>query len=152
MNCAICYSPITPETGKLELSCSHSFHINCLALWFETLNRSQRAQECPYCRHECIDLEIIPIATDIYYGLYRELSDINNAIELELHEEIRILSESLRIATERANIAEEKIKEAVKIARDAYHELHQYKLEQRTRDVVIYKQQLKDNWSENRLV
>jgi 20S proteasome alpha/beta subunit len=90
---------------------------------------------------------MIPIATDIYYELYRELSDINNAIELELHEEIRLLSESLRIATERTNIAEEKIKEAVKIARDAYHELHQYKLEQNARNFLEKKQQIKENWA-----
>ena len=45
MECSICYEGITKDTGKAELSCSHSFHLKCLSQWF-TKNES-----CPCCRH-----------------------------------------------------------------------------------------------------
>ena len=51
MECSICYEEITKDTGKAELSCSHSFHLKCLSQWF-TKNES-----CPCCRHEANDTE-----------------------------------------------------------------------------------------------
>jgi len=46
MECSICYENITKETGKAELSCSHSFHLTCLSKWFI------KNESCPCCRHE----------------------------------------------------------------------------------------------------
>lgn len=51
MECSICYEEITKDTGKAELSCSHSFHLKCLSQWF-TKNES-----CPCCRHAANDTE-----------------------------------------------------------------------------------------------
>ena len=161
MDCAICYGPITPATGKLQLSCSHSFHINCLALWFETLNQTQRTQNCPYCRHESSELEIIPTSSDLYYRLYREMTVIHNQLEGALREEVRVLTENLSLAVNRADLAEYHADLAVNRAaaaedwveaaeddmRKAYDALHDFKVEQRTRDVVAQKLQIKYNWA-----
>ena len=135
MDCAICYAAITQATGKLELACSHSFHINCLASWFETLNKTQRTQECPYCRHGCSELETIPISREM-----REMTI--------LHErEIRYYRASLRIANENADLAWEDAREAEEIARNLNTELHEYRLEQHARDVLEKKQQSKEKWA-----
>jgi len=45
MDCPICYEAITKETGKLILSCSHEFHINCLVKW-----KNMSEDSCPLCR------------------------------------------------------------------------------------------------------
>ena len=52
MDCAICYDTITQSTGKMELSCSHSFHFSCLTTWFATQNANKHPQSCPCCRHK----------------------------------------------------------------------------------------------------
>lgn len=154
MVCAICYSEITPATGKVELSCSHSFHINCLTTWFVTLNMTQRTQNCPYCRHESSELETIPTnisnQDDIYKeyeNIYSDIENIHSVIEGELREEIRILTQSLRMANERADLAEEDAEEAEELARNAHDTLHEYKVAQRARDVAAQKQQIKENWA-----
>lgn len=64
MNCAICYDAITASTGKIELSCSHSFHINCLSTWFSTQNTHLFTQTCPCCRHEMNKNEAMPTGLD----------------------------------------------------------------------------------------
>jgi hypothetical protein len=51
MECSICYENITKETGKAELSCSHSFHLVCLSKWFI------KNESCPCCRHEANETE-----------------------------------------------------------------------------------------------
>ena len=52
MDCSICYDEITQATGKVELSCSHSFHFSCLTSWFKTQTGNELTQSCPCCRHE----------------------------------------------------------------------------------------------------
>jgi hypothetical protein len=61
MDCAICYSEITKSTGKIELSCSHTFHIKCLTNWFKSQSEQYMEQSCPYCRHEANEEEEVPI-------------------------------------------------------------------------------------------
>ena len=146
MDCAICYAPITSATGKLDLACSHSFHINCLASWFETLNKTQRTQECPYCRHECSELEMIPTPSE-QYRLHSEITEIHNVVEATLREEVHLLREGIRIANEQRDLAFEDATEAEEIARNIHRELHQYKLEQNARNIVEKKQQIKNNWA-----
>jgi hypothetical protein len=43
-DCPICFDEITEKTGKVVLSCSHSFHLACITEWFS------RKQDCPCCR------------------------------------------------------------------------------------------------------
>ena len=51
MQCPVCFEDITSESGKAELSCSHTFHIKCLSKWFS------KKTTCPCCRHEANDTE-----------------------------------------------------------------------------------------------
>lgn len=47
-SCSICRDPlIVPETGKVELSCSHTFHLVCITRWFNT---GGNTRTCPICR------------------------------------------------------------------------------------------------------
>jgi hypothetical protein len=52
MDCSICYEAITGATGKVELSCSHTFHFSCLTKWFGSQHASSQAESCPCCRHQ----------------------------------------------------------------------------------------------------
>ena len=62
MECSICYDQIqTQVTGKVELSCSHSFHFSCLTTWFSTQATNQLTQSCPCCRHESNPHETMPV-------------------------------------------------------------------------------------------
>ena len=58
MECSICSDPITSETGKAELSCSHTFHLNCIGTWFRT------NESCPYCRHKANETESLYKSTE----------------------------------------------------------------------------------------
>ena len=60
MDCSICYAAIDASTGKVELSCSHVFHLNCLSIWFKTQSERYTDQNCPCCRHVANETEIIP--------------------------------------------------------------------------------------------
>jgi len=70
MNCSICYEAITTATGKVELSCSHTFHFKCLASWF------MKKETCPYCRHEAVDEEKMPSNDDESYQYAAHVSDL----------------------------------------------------------------------------
>jgi len=50
MECSICYEAMTKETGKLILSCSHEFHINCLIKWKNICLKNKSDDSCPLCR------------------------------------------------------------------------------------------------------
>ena len=55
--CAICYCDIvTKTTGVTTLSCSHSFHLGCIAPWIT------KSETCPCCRSEVTEFEKIPIS------------------------------------------------------------------------------------------
>lgn len=56
LDCSICCSAIDATTGVATLSCSHSFHISCIAGWFYTLEKGT----CPCCRKEMSALEDLP--------------------------------------------------------------------------------------------
>jgi hypothetical protein len=58
--CSICYDAINATTGVATLSCSHSFHICCIAGWFAKLEKGT----CPCCRKEMSALEDLPQATE----------------------------------------------------------------------------------------
>ena len=60
MDCSICFSQITAETGKVELSCSHHFHFSCLSSWFVKQACQGSNQTCPLCRHASNEFEKIP--------------------------------------------------------------------------------------------
>jgi len=47
-DCSICRDPMNvSETGKVELSCSHTFHLGCITRWFST---GGNTCTCPICR------------------------------------------------------------------------------------------------------
>jgi hypothetical protein len=52
-SCSICLNDITRETGVATLSCSHSFHISCIAKWSSTPETST----CPMCRNRLGEME-----------------------------------------------------------------------------------------------
>lgn len=45
--CAICNEVLNIQDNRVETSCKHQFHINCISTWFETKNT------CPVCRNVC---------------------------------------------------------------------------------------------------
>ena len=55
MDCSICLTNITKETGKVELSCSHEYHMKCITRWFA----EKEEQTCPCCRKASTEDEII---------------------------------------------------------------------------------------------
>ena len=55
--CAICYCDIIAETtGITTLSCSHSFHLGCIAPWIT------KSETCPCCRSQVTEFEKIPLS------------------------------------------------------------------------------------------
>lgn len=64
MDCSICYDEITSATGKVELSCAHTFHFSCLTKWFGTQASNGNTQSCPCCRHESNDHEKMPESSE----------------------------------------------------------------------------------------
>ena len=50
-NCSICHDSINASTGHCTLSCSHSYHIQCLTKW------SSNNPTCPLCRHSLSETE-----------------------------------------------------------------------------------------------
>lgn len=64
MDCSICYDQITASTGKVELSCSHSYHFSCLTSWFKTQAGNSIEQSCPCCRHVSNEHETMKVTVD----------------------------------------------------------------------------------------
>ena len=60
MSCAICFDDITQMTGRVELSCSHSFHYMCLTNWFGNQMSKDIEESCPCCRHVANTHERLP--------------------------------------------------------------------------------------------
>lgn len=73
MDCAICYDAITKSTGKVELSCSHTFHINCLTTWFKSQSEMHNEQNCPCCRHELNEAEEVPMVDKAEIARFKNL-------------------------------------------------------------------------------
>lgn len=60
MDCSICYQAISATTGIATLSCSHSFHINCIGKWLISIDEGT----CPCCRKKMSALEDLPKASE----------------------------------------------------------------------------------------
>ena len=73
MDCAICHDAITKSTGKIELSCSHTFHINCLTTWFKSQSEQYIDQSCPCCRHEATEDEEVPIVETTEHARFKDM-------------------------------------------------------------------------------
>lgn len=73
MDCVICYNEITKSTGKIELSCSHNFHINCLTNWFKTQSEGHIEQTCPCCRHETNEDEQMPMVEKAEQARFQDM-------------------------------------------------------------------------------
>ena len=57
--CSICTNPITAETGRAQLACSHTFHLGCIGRW-----TTRGDTTCPLCRREVTPLERILAADE----------------------------------------------------------------------------------------
>ena len=55
MDCSICLNSITKQTGKVELSCSHEYHMKCITQWFA----GKEEQTCPCCRKASTEDEVL---------------------------------------------------------------------------------------------
>lgn len=49
-SCAICLEDINKTTGKVVLSCEHTFHYRCIDNWFGKQVWDDLPQTCPCCR------------------------------------------------------------------------------------------------------
>lgn len=59
--CPICHDEIdVAKTGRVEMSCNHSFHFKCLSSWFS----KDQSEPCPMCRKEASELEGLAHPTD----------------------------------------------------------------------------------------
>lgn len=59
--CSICLECISVSTtGRVEMSCSHSFHLKCIGKW---LNKNS---SCPMCRTKPSEMEILEEAVPAY--------------------------------------------------------------------------------------
>ena len=53
-DCAICFEPVTDETGRAVMSCKHEFHMRCLVQW---LQKPDGTATCPCCRQTPTPME-----------------------------------------------------------------------------------------------
>lgn len=53
--CPICYEHVTEDTGSVNLSCKHTFHLRCITDWFA----KQSQGSCPCCRKDMGEKEDI---------------------------------------------------------------------------------------------
>uniref|UniRef100_A0A6C0L7L1 RING-type domain-containing protein n=1 Tax=viral metagenome TaxID=1070528 RepID=A0A6C0L7L1_9ZZZZ len=57
--CPICQEELNiKESGRVTLSCSHSFHFSCIGTWIATQASSDMHASCPYCRKEMHEKEV----------------------------------------------------------------------------------------------
>ena len=63
--CTICLDPIlVSSTGRVELSCNHTFHLKCISTWFGKTN------QCPNCRTTASEMETIEKPVQNPNGLF----------------------------------------------------------------------------------
>ena len=63
-NCSICLEDMTKTTGKVILSCQHTFHYRCIDNWFSKQVYDRLAQNCPCCRDEGNHLDRASVMDD----------------------------------------------------------------------------------------
>jgi hypothetical protein len=80
MECSICFSDISKETGLATLSCAHTFHLGCIGRWI------LKNESCPLCRHDLVDHEKIaeddPEATEVDDDEWEEDDDDEESVEM----------------------------------------------------------------------
>jgi len=88
MDCSICLNSITKQTGKVELSCSHEYHMKCITRWFA----GKGEQTCPCCRKTSTEDEIIGRQTHIHIQEWDRRIECDHCREhIEFLEHIREL-------------------------------------------------------------
>ena len=66
--CSICLECISVSTtGRVEMSCSHTFHLKCIGKW---LNKNS---SCPLCRTKPSEMETLEEATPAY-GIHSRIN------------------------------------------------------------------------------
>ena len=83
MSCAICFDDITKATGRVELSCSHSFHYSCLTNWFGNQMSKDIDESCPCCRHVANEHERLPDMEDLESGSSVSVANLDQHIANE---------------------------------------------------------------------
>ena len=73
MDCALCHNAITAATGKLELSCSHTFHIRCLTTWFKEQSEHYLDQSCPCCRRKANEDEVTTLIDESHNTRFQDM-------------------------------------------------------------------------------
>lgn len=62
--CSICLECINiSTTGRVEMSCSHTFHLKCIGTWLS------KNSSCPLCRGKPSELEMLQTPTPVVYGI-----------------------------------------------------------------------------------
>lgn len=151
MDCAICYDAITAATGKVELSCSHSFHFSCLTSWFNTQSGNDLGQSCPCCRHESNEHEKMPTsATNVVTDDDDDDDDDSASEEMTEQEQIDLAAAKERAAHRFAKLKNDLSKEAFeayassKIAALYHGHCARYKMN----DIKLIKQDMADRFRE----
>lgn len=88
MDCAICYDAITKATGKIDLSCSHTFHIRCLTSWFKSQSENYLYQSCPCCRHEANEDEEVPMIEETEQIRFQDYMERVNTWYLSVQQQV----------------------------------------------------------------
>jgi len=72
--CPICQEELNlKESGRVTLSCSHSFHFACIGTWIATQASSDMHASCPYCRKQMHEKEVfVPLPPEEEIETLRE--------------------------------------------------------------------------------
>jgi hypothetical protein len=81
MECSICYNEINCATGKVELSCSHPYHLACIARWFDKQRLGGSSENCPLCRNQASEYERMPSGIQEEDAEYDGFFDWTNIID-----------------------------------------------------------------------
>ena len=81
MECSICYNEINGATGKVELSCSHPYHLTCIAKWFDKQRLDGSCENCPLCRNTASEYERMPTGIQEEDAEYEGFFDWMNVID-----------------------------------------------------------------------
>lgn len=68
--CGICYEDNNADSRTI--SCGHSFHLNCMMVWFGTQERTQGLTSCPMCRRETSEDDITYFRLSALLRQYRK--------------------------------------------------------------------------------
>ena len=94
-DCSICLSPISTETGKVNMACSHSYHYRCITNWFIEQNENDQKETCPYCRREASEDEALPKIDELSVEDDGDESEEDNDSETDFDEDDESESESV---------------------------------------------------------